>query len=99
MNERGLKFKDASCQLSPLRMALLSPSPGLASVESRLKMRWGMSSGVGACARAARRVRSRGLRFAFGKKEIEAEDEHERREIPEDLRRSSSSLCCAASLP
>jgi hypothetical protein len=47
-------------------------------------------AGVGECTRAARLVRSRELRLAFGKNDVDGEAEHVRRESPEDRRGSVS---------
>jgi hypothetical protein len=51
----------------------------------------GLSLCPGEWTRAARLVKSRALRLAFGKKELEGEDEQVRREVAEDRRGSPSS--------
>ena len=53
-------------------------------------MNCGLSLRTGECTRAARLVRSRALRLAFGKKEVDREDEQVRREVAEERRGSSS---------
>lgn len=89
-NERGLKFSEGSCQSGPLHSTFLLFLSDLDNNESNPRMCCGLSLCTGECTRAARLVKSRALRLAFGKKEVQGGGEQVRREVVEDRRGSQS---------
>ena len=90
MKDSGLNFSDGSCQ-SVLLLSILPLLPSdFNTLESNPRMYCGLPLCTGECTRAARLVRSRALRLAFGKKELEGEDEQVRHEAAEGRRGSSS---------
>lgn len=96
-NDNGLKCNEGSSQFMTSCSSLLIEDLGSSSCDSFLPFPsiiviFGMDAlfGVGECTRAARVVKSRELRLAFGKKEVDGEAGHVRREGAEDRRRSAS---------
>jgi hypothetical protein len=90
MNDKGLKWSDGSSQSvatgsSILREELRSWSVLPVPVAISMSCTAGLS-GVGECTRAARLVRSRELRLALGKNDVDGEAGHVRRAIAEDRR-------------
>ena len=89
-NDRGVKSSEGSCQTSTTRSSALKEVFEFAfiflfaSLVSKSLTR--ILSGAGECTRAARLLRSRELRLAFGKNDVDGEAGNVRREATEARR-------------